>query len=160
MSKDNIIKAYASDIDRDFTRGLVYSVTMSIVSEINKFDINDLLMKETMEIKEALAEIINRTFIINISISGDTQEDRVDETIRLISDEFSCTVLELPVGFPFPIRYLISEVVLEDNKLRLHCVMLDISDNDLKDISLLRKEYVINKKDKSFKLKKMTKKIN
>lgn len=160
MSKDDTIKAYSIELDRDLINNLICSVTMSIVSEINKFDINDLLMKEIIEIKETLAEIINCTFIINISISGDTQEDRVDETIRLISDEFSCTVLELPVGFPFPIRYLISEVVLEDNKLRLHCVMLDISDNDLKDISLLRKEYVISKKDKSFKLKKMTKKIN
>lgn len=157
---NNTIKAYASNIDRDFTNSLIYSVTMSIVNEINKFDINDLLMKERIEIKETLAEIINCTFIINISISGDTQEDRVGETIRLISDEFSCTALELPVGFPFPIRYLISEVVLEDNKLRLHCVMLDISDNDLKDISLIKKEYVIGKKDKSFKIKKMTKKIN
>lgn len=158
--ENNKIKAYASDINRDTINSLIYAVTFNIVDEINKFDISDLLKKEKSELDDILAEIINCTFVVNITFSGDNTDENIKETIRLINKELSCTVLELPVGFPFPVRYLISEVRHEDNKLKMKCIMLDIDNQELKDMSLTKKEYVVNKQEGSFRLKKMTKKIN
>lgn len=158
--ENNKIKAYASNINRDTLNSLIYAVTFNIVDEINKFDISNLLKKEIDEIKNILAEIINCTFVVNITFKGDNTDENINETIRLINKELSCTVLELPIGFPFPVRYLISEVRHEDNKLKMKCIMLEIDNQELKNMSLTKKEYVINKQEESFRLKKMTKKIN
>lgn len=159
MDKDDTIKAYSIELDRDLINNLICSVATGIVSEINKLDINDLLEKEVIEIKETLAEIINCVFVGNISFPDEDAEVGMNDMVKLLSNELSNTVLELPDGFPFPVRFLISETIYVDRKLKMSCIMLDINDKDLKDMLLVKKEYKFNIKDQSLNLKKMTKKI-
>lgn len=160
MAKDGTIKAYSIELDRDLINNLICSVTTSIVSEINKLDINDLLEKEVIEIKETLAEIINCVFVGNVSFPNEDAEIGINDMVKLLSNELSKTVIELPDGLPFPIRFLISETIYVDRKLKMSCIMLDIDDKDLKDMLLVKRDYSFNIKDQSLKLKKMTKKIN
>lgn len=157
---ENSIKSYSVELDRDLINNLICSVTTGIINEINKLDINDLLEKEVVEIKETLAEIINCVFVGNISFPDEDAEIGMSDMVKLLSNELSSTVIEIPDGFPFPVRFLISDTIYLDKKLKMSCVMLDIDDKDLKDMLLIKREYTFNVKDQSLKLDKVTKKIN
>lgn len=160
MFKDGAIKSYSVELDKNLINNLICSVTTGIVNEINKLNINDLLEKEVIEIKEALSEIINCVFVGNISFPDKDAEIGMNDMVKLLSKELSNTVIELPDGFPFPVRFLISETIYVDRKLKMSCIMLDIEDKDLRDMLLVKREYAFNTKDQSLSLKKMTKKIN
>lgn len=150
------------EVDKSIINDLNYKIAVEIVAELIKISALDLENKTKNEIKIMIEEIINRTFVINFSFIEYKYKDRISDVIDIISKELSNMILELPllhIDFSIPIRYAISDVKYENGKIKISCRLLDIKEKKLKEISIVKKEYIVNTKDESIKLKKMTKKI-
>lgn len=166
MAKDGTIKAYSIEVlevDKSIINDLIYKIAVEIVVELIKISALDLENKTKNEIKIMIAEIINRIFVINFSFTEYKYKDRISDVVDIISKELSNMILELPllhIDFSIPIRYVISDVKYENGKIKISCRLLDIKEKKLKEISIVKKEYIVNTKDESFKLKKVTKKLN
>lgn len=151
------------EVDKSIINDLNYKIAVEIVVELRKISALDLENKTKNEIKIMIAEIINRTFVINFSFTEYKYKDRISDVVDIISKELSNMILELPllhIDFSIPIRYAISDVKYENGKIKISCRLLDIKEKKLKEISIVKKEYIVNTKDESFKLKKVTKKLN